>query len=270
MGLPFWKLSATGNDFVVIDHREPKLVAARLPEFTAAVCARHTGVGADGLLLLEDEDDHAMDFRMRYLNADGSVAAMCGNGGRALAWLARQLGLWESDGHFIADDGAHRIFERDNQLGVSLMVQSEARQISLEGGRSGWYIDTGVPHLVLFTDEIAREDVLRVGARYRFDRRFQPEGTNVNFVQFDGSVLKIRTYERGVEDETLSCGTGILASVIIAEHTSSLRIPANIEVGGGPLRVTRQKEDWILWGSVDEVYTGEIILNGKVQEYLAP
>lgn len=269
MGLPFWKVSATGNDFVVIDHREPKLVTARLPEFTAAVCARHTGVGADGLLLLEDAEDGTVDFRMRYLNADGSVAAMCGNGGRALAWLARQLGLWESEGSFIADDGVHRVFERNDQLGVTLMVQSDARQIALDGGRTGWYIDTGVPHLVFFTDELDREDVAGLGARYRFDRRFQPEGTNVNFIQIDGSILRIRTYERGVEDETLSCGTGILASTIIAENTSFLRLPANIEVAGGWLRVTRQKEDWVLWGDVDEVYTGEIILNGKVQEYLA-
>ncbi len=269
MGLPFWKLSATGNDFVVIDHREPKLRAARLPEFTAVVCARRTGVGADGLLLLEDGKADEIAFRMRYFNADGSMAAMCGNGGRALAWLARQLGLWENKGSFLAEDGLHRIFARDDHLGVSLMVQSDPRQISLDGGRTGWFLETGVPHLVLSTENLDREDVAGLGARYRFDRRFQPEGTNVNFIQIDESVLKIRTYERGVEHETLSCGTGILAATVVATQTYALSIPADIQVAGGRLRITRENIDWILWGGVDEVYTGELTLNGNVREYLA-
>jgi len=266
MSLPFWKLSATGNDFVVIDHREPRLQERLLPEFVSRVCARHTGVGADGLLLLES--DEQADFRMRYWNADGSQATMCGNGARALAWLARELRLWDQAGTFMADDGLHRALDREGTLGVSLNVKAEGRQIQLNGTHSGWQINTGVPHLVIFTEQVADEPVVELGRKYRFDPRFQPEGTNVNFVEADEHSLRVRTYERGVENETLACGTGVLAAAAIACDTLQLPFPLTVEVAGGTLRVSRQEHEWILWGPVDRIYTGDLLLNGEIHRYL--
>lgn len=266
MRLPFWKLSATGNDFVVIDHREPRLQERLLPEFVSRVCADHTGVGADGLLLLESAE--RADFRMRYWNTDGSKATMCGNGARALAWLARELHLWEQAGTFVADDGLHRALDREGTLGVSLNVQTEGRQVQLDGDRSGWQINTGVPHLVIFTEQVAAEPVVKLGRKYRFDPRFQPEGTNVNFVEATEQNLRVRTYERGVEDETLACGTGVLAAASIARDTLQMVLPLTVEVAGGTLRVDRQEQEWILWGPVDQVFTGDLLLNDEIHRYL--
>lgn len=267
MTLPFWKLSATGNDFVVIDHRARQLREEMLPEFAARVCALHTGVGADGLLLLEAEEQ--ADFRMRYWNADGSKATMCGNGARALAWLARQLHLWEKQGTFIADDGQHETFEQEDILGVTLNVQPESETIQLESDQVGWHLNTGVPHLVIFSKDVQSEPVVELGRKYRYDERFLPAGTNVNFVEAEGNGIRVRTYERGVENETLACGTGVLAAATIACETQQLALPLTVRVAGGTLTVDKRNETWILWGPVEEIYTGDLHLNGRIQQYLA-
>jgi len=266
MALPFWKLSATGNDFVVVDHREPFLKEETLPEFAAKACDRHFGVGADGLLLLENDLDTT--FRMRYLNADGSHAAMCGNGGRALAWYARSLDLWAGEADFVADDGLHTMFENGDRLGVTLNVNPDIREIQLDNGQTGWFLNTGVPHLVFFSEHLEDENVQNLGSRYRYDEQFQPEGTNVNFIEIDEGVLRIRTYERGVEDETLACSTGMLAAAVVAVERNMLRVPISVRPHGGYIEVTERGGEWILWGTVDRVFSGELILNETVQDYL--
>lgn len=266
MTVPFYKLSATGNDFVVIDHREMFLRETELPEFVRTVCAYHTGVGADGLLLLESHD--SADFRMRYFNGDGSHATMCGNGARAISWFAMKLELWDESATFLADDGIHRAETESDRIGVTLNIEPTHTSVELEDRGKAWSIHTGVPHLVLFSEDVDHEDVNTLGKKYRWDSRFQPEGTNVNFVQVKNGRIQVRTYERGVEHETLACGTGVMASSIISGRVSDLDFPMRVTVAGGDLEVTRLKDEWMLWGEVDVIFNGNLILNNQIDKFL--
>ena len=266
MSVPFYKLSATGNDFVVIDHREKFLRESELPAFVQTVCAYHTGVGADGLLLLENHDE--ADFRMRYFNGDGSHATMCGNGARAISWFARELSVWKESGRFIADDGMHRVESDPGRIGITLNIEPTHTEVELSDREKAWSINTGVPHLVLLSEDLEHEDVNALGRKYRWDSRFQPEGTNVNFVQVKKDRLQVRTYERGVENETLACGTGVMASAIISGEESGLDFPMQITVAGGDLEVTRLEDEWMLWGGVDLVFTGNLVLKNQINKFL--
>lgn len=266
MSVPFYKLSATGNDFVVIDHRENFLRENELPEFVRTVCEYHTGVGADGLLLLENHDE--ADFRMRYFNGDGSHATMCGNGARAISWFARELELWKESATFIADDGMHRAETDSERIGVTLNIEPTNTAVELKDRGKAWSINTGVPHLVLFSEDVEQEKVNALGRKYRWDSRFQPEGTNVNFIQVKNGRIQVRTYERGVEGETLACGTGVMASSIIAGQELDLDFPMEITVAGGDLEVTLIEEEWMLWGEVDLIFTGNLILKNQLDKFL--
>jgi diaminopimelate epimerase len=266
MSVPFYKLSATGNDFVVIDHREKFLQENDLPEFVKRVCAYHTGVGADGLLLLENHQQ--ADFRMRYFNGDGSHATMCGNGARAICWFARELNIWNESVTFLADDGMHRAEADTDRIGVTLNIEPSHTMVELNDRGKGWSINTGVPHLVLFSEDLEHEEVSVLGKKYRWDSQFQPEGTNVNFVQVKNGSVQVRTYERGVEDETLACGTGVMASSIIAGQESNLDFPMQITVAGGDLEVTRHEDEWMLWGEVDLIFTGNLILKNQLDKFI--
>lgn len=266
MTIPFRKVSATGNDFVLIDHRHPVINAERLADFARDVCALHTGVGADGVLLLEN--DHDADYRMIYYNADGSRGEMCGNGARALGWFARKFHLWENSGTFTAGDGEHRIFYQNGRFGVTINANASPRSIDLENGTKGWRLNTGVPHLVIFSNDVGAEDVAGVGRRYRHDERFAPAGTNVDFVERTDFGLRMRTYERGVEEETLACGTGVIASAIVAQAETGLNLPAEIQMPGGKLEVENADESWILWGGVEEIFNGELHLGGRINQYV--
>lgn len=266
MTIPFTKISATGNDFVVIDHRNPFVREAALSEFVRKVCAQHIGVGADGVLLLENSD--AATYRMKYFNADGSRATMCGNGSRALGWFARQFHLWDDHATFIADDGQHIIRWANGQFGVSLNIAANYEQITLPDSETGWTINTGVPHLVIFSNDVEDVDVYGHGRMYRYSEQFVPEGTNVDFVEVRNNTLKIRTYERGVEQETLACGTGATAAAIVAGATRDCTFPLTLKTRGGLLRITRENDQWMLWGTVDEVYRGELVLSGQVSQYM--
>lgn len=265
MSVPFHKISATGNDFVVIDHREQFLDEDQLSHFVREVCRYHTGVGGDGVLLLESEKN--ADFRMVYYNSDGSRAAMCGNGARAISWLARELKLWSDKGQFVADDGEHTVYHKNNRIGVSLNVDTAFRPVNLDDGE-GWFINTGVPHVVLFSDDIRNENVMELGAKYRWDDQFQPEGANVNFVQVIDQRVNVRTFERGVENETLACGTGVMASSIITREIQSHELPHHITVPGGELEVNSENDIFMLWGGVDLVFKGDLILGGKITKYM--
>ncbi len=266
MALPFTKLSATGNDFIVIDHRSTFLRQSAVEEFVKTICAQHTGVGADGMLLLENSD--SATYRMKYYNADGSRATMCGNGSRALGRFARQLHLWEDAATFLADDGEHLIQWNDDQFGVSLNIASDFKEVKLPDLTSGWSIDTGVPHLVIFSKDVDREDVFGKGRLYRYSEQFAPQGTNVDFVEVTETQLQIRTYERGVEKETLACGTGATAAAIVAGATHQRTFPLTLETRGGLLTITREEENWMLWGTVEEVFHGELVFNGQLSQYL--
>jgi len=266
MTIPFTKLSATGNDFVVIDHRNPFLRESALPEFVRQVCVQHIGVGSDGVLLLENSE--TTTYRMKYFNADGSRATMCGNGSRALGWFARHQHLWDESATFIADDGDHLIQWKNNQFGVSLNIPADFEEITLPDAETGYTINTGVPHLVLFSNDVEEEDVYGQGRMYRYSEQFTPQGTNVDFVEVDGNGLQIRTYERGVEQETLACGTGATAAAIVASAIHNCTPPITLQTHGGILTITRENGAWMLWGTVDEIYRGKLVLGGKLAQYL--
>jgi diaminopimelate epimerase len=233
--LSFTKMSGSGNDFVIIDNRRgtfPRAVAA----WAKKLCDRQEGVGADGLLLLEKS--RTADFRMVYFNADGSRASMCGNGARCMAWFAHEIGAAGAASAFETDAGLVRARVQDH---VAEITMGEARDFRPEtllkaAGRvyPVAYVNTGVPHAVVFVPRVETVDVERVGRDLRSHRAFGAPGTNVNFVQrLDNRVLKVRTYERGVEGETLACGTGVIASAIVAAMKGWSQLPVRCLTAGG-------------------------------------
>jgi len=209
------KYSGAGNDFVVLDGRTEDVSAFRTPAQIAALCDRY---GTDGLMILTDDPDY--DFRMEYYNSDGSGGMMCGNGGRCIVAFADALGITPADGRvfrFVAADGAHtgEILSRDGACKtVRLrMIDVETFHPALDG----WFLDTGTRHFVRFVPDVEAVDVDTEGRRLRWDPVFAPVGANANFVSVDADgVLHVRTFEKGVEAETLACGTGITASAIAA------------------------------------------------------
>ena len=211
----FYKYHGAGNDFLIADGRDENidLTAQQI----ASVCDRHTGVGADGVMVLERDPE--LDFRMRYYNSDGSGGMMCGNGGRCIVAFAADLGFTHFS--FNAPDGQH-IAELIPGTEVPAAFSKTQRVVRLKmrdvSGAvpygTDWFLDTGTRHLVHFVDNVAGYDVTGNGRRLRHDPRFAPQGVNVNFVQVNvpGQEITVRTFEKGVEDETLACGTGIVAS----------------------------------------------------------
>jgi diaminopimelate epimerase len=236
MKYPFYKYQGTGNDFVIIDNRTlyfPK----KDTELIALMCDRKFGVGADGLILLENHP--TLDFEMLYYNADGNESSMCGNGGRCIVDFAKQLGVIEGATAFQAIDGLHEA--SFNLEGVSLkMADVDTVNVS----EKYMFLDTGSPHHVQMVSHLDEFDVFKQGKIIRHDI-YGEEGANVNFVeQLSGDVYSVRTYERGVEDETLSCGTGVTAVAIalhkmrlLKENKVSLRTP------GGTLKVKFDVDD---------------------------
>jgi diaminopimelate epimerase len=209
MNLSFSKYHGTGNDFILIDNREGKYSSLTEKQIEL-LCNRRFGIGADGLIFLENVSD--ADFKMIYFNSDGRVSSMCGNGGRCIVAYAKSLSLIKGVTKFIAIDGVHEaIIESSNPIIVKLKMKDVNEVVQMEGGL---FLNTGSPHYVRFVNDVASIDVIEQGRRIRYSHRFGKEGTNVNFVQTLGDKLIVRSYERGVEDETLSCGTGIVASAL--------------------------------------------------------
>lgn len=226
--MKFYKYHGAGNDFLIADGRETRIDLDA--EKIAALCNRHTGFGSDGVMVLEDSED--FDFRMRYYNSDGSGGMMCGNGGRCIVAFAADLGFRHF--RFEAPDGPHEAElisgEAAAFTNVPKIVRLGMKNVSgampyYGDGGCDWFLDTGTRHLVRFVDDIDKLDVVGEGHRLRYDSRFAPVGVNVNFVKVNTPRdIVVRTYEKGVEDETLACGTGITASAMaswIAWKTAS-------------------------------------------------
>jgi len=233
--ISFWKMSGSGNDFVVIDNRR-RTLKGNLSEWARRLCHRQFGVGADGLLLLER--DSRADFRMVYFNADGSRADMCGNGARCMAWFAQKRGVVKGAFRFITDAYPVGAEVHGAVAEVSLADAKDYRAVvsARVGGRSykTVFLNTGVPHAVVFVPNAEKVDLPGLGRALRFHPAFGPKGTNVNFVQKLGpSTIRVRTYERGVEGETLACGTGVTASAIAAVLTGRVKGPVKAVVTGG-------------------------------------
>ena len=231
MKIIFNKYHGTGNDFIMIDNRRSQ-VAGLNTSIIENLCNRHFGIGADGLILIEK--DPAEDFRMRYFNSDGREATMCGNGGRCAVAFAARLSVISKTGTFSAADGVHRA-STDN--GIVTLGMNDTRLPDDKGGYL--FLNTGSPHIVIGTDDCEEIDVDARGREVRWSSLFAPEGVNVNFArQVKEGTIKVRTYERGVEAETLSCGTGVTAAAIASCYGKGPgSYSVDIITRGGNLRV---------------------------------
>lgn len=241
MEIPFFKFHGALNDFVVLDGRSQQ-VPKPSTELVQRLCDRRGGVGADGVIVLQAE---AETLRMVYFNSDGKEGSMCGNGGRCFAAFARMLGLAGERVDFEAYDGPHRadVLESNNN---QYTVQLEMADVNgVEQLNDCMVLDTGSPHYITFVDDVDAVDVFNEGKSIRYSERFAKDGINVNFVQPTSGALHIRTYERGVEAETMACGTGSVAAAIAA-YESGLAPSSNniiIQTCGGQLQVAFEKKD---------------------------
>ncbi len=256
MKLDFYKYHGTGNDFILLDNRENNISLTK--GHISQLCHRRFGIGADGLMLLEHTDGY--DFRMVYYNSDGGESTMCGNGGRCIVAFAKKLGIVQDSAHFIATDGPHTA-TIDEQGIVSLHMKNVS-SINTQDGN--YILDTGSPHFVQFVNDVANTDVFHEGRRIRQLPMFGNGGTNVNFVQRIGNELVVRTYERGVEDETYSCGTGVTAAAIASVGFETGNYHINIKTPGGDLSVLFNKtqaataEEVVLKGPAAYVFRGTV------------
>jgi len=255
----FYKYHGTGNDFILLDNRDdlfPKDAA-----LVRSLCTRHFGIGADGLILLENDDE--TDFYMRYFNSDGRESTMCGNGGRCLVLFAKHIGvISKEETVFRAKDGLHyaKILDKTN---VALKMNF-SDDLELHG--QAYILDTGSPHYVRFMYNVDQMNMFKEGRMVRNSARFKKEGINVNFVEEMEDGLKMRTYERGVEAETLSCGTGVTAAAISWYHKERKQGNklVNVQAPGGKLKVQLEANEdgelehvWLI-GPAREVFIGEI------------
>ncbi|GAB3234228.1 diaminopimelate epimerase [Hymenobacter seoulensis] len=235
MMLSFFKYQGTGNDFVMVDDRAMQFDENN-HQLVRFLCDRRRGIGADGLILLRPHGQY--DFEMVYFNADGYLGSMCGNGGRCTVAFAKQLGVIEDTTHFLAADGPHE-GRVDADGTVHLRMQDVIGQQEVD--EYGIFLDTGSPHLVRFQppSTLAELNVFTEGRSIRYNERFREKGTNINFVEapaVPGQPWQVRTYERGVEDETLSCGTGVTAVALAASRRGATS-PVHLRTPGGDLHV---------------------------------
>ena len=259
MAIEFFKYHGAGNDFIMVDSRDldDTLFTEKV---VSGLCDRHMGIGADGLILLMN--DAKVDFRMKYFNPDGREGTMCGNGGRCITSFARQLGIIKEKAIFTGIDGLHEShINKDGLVNLKMIDVNDIKVLS-----DGYLIDTGSPHFVTFRNDLHSIDVYKEGKEIRHQDRFGTGGTNVNFVHLiSDNELKMRTFERGVENETLACGTGSVASAISAYLKKNTdKISYLIHARGGDLSVKFKpsglnsfKDVW-LEGPAEYVFRGEI------------
>lgn len=258
MQIPFFKYQGTGNDFVLIDQRQHTYLTRENTERIRILCDRKFGIGADGLILLQNIEGY--DFEMVYFNADGRESSMCGNGGRCVSAFAKMLGIFESDCRFWAIDGEH-----EAKVHPDGWVELKMGNVSnIEVGEDHFVLNTGSPHYVIFVEDISDLNIVELGKTIRYNDRFRAEGINVNFVEKIKDGISVATYERGVEDETLSCGTGVTAAAI--SHFLKNKKDENevaVETKGGNLKVRFEKsasgfQNIWLCGPTAKVFSGKV------------
>lgn len=261
MKIKFSKYQGAGNDFIMVDHRgsSPQNVDQGI---VAQLCDRRFGIGGDGLMFLIDHPDY--DFEMVYYNADGNIGSMCGNGGRCIVAFAKHLGIIDSETNFLAVDGPH--YAKISADGTWVELQMiDVNEVSKDG--EAFVLNTGSPHYVTAATKLATLDVYEEGKAIRNNDTYKEKGINVNFVEDKGSHLFVRTFERGVEDETYACGTGVTAvamAIAKAQHKiGSIETP--IEVLGGKLKVTfdfdgNEFTNVFLCGPAAAVFNGEMVV----------
>jgi diaminopimelate epimerase len=237
--IEFFKMNGSGNDFIVIDNREKIVenIGFKTEEFVKRICKRGLSIGADGVILIENTDEPDCDFAWRFYNSDGSQASMCGNGSRCAVRFAYLKGII-NDTKTVFLTGAGKIYGEIvgiNTVKVQLTKPTDYKTINLDN-QTMYFINTGVPHLVIFVDDLESVDVAGLGAKYRYHEAFAPAGTNVNFVNIlDNNTIAIRTYERGVEAETLACGTGATASGLISGLIKNIQTPVEVQTRSGKI-----------------------------------
>ncbi|HET9057625.1 MAG TPA: diaminopimelate epimerase [Chitinophagaceae bacterium] len=258
MNIVFYKYQGTGNDFIILDNREGKYNSLT-KEQIARLCHRRFGIGADGLMLLQLKKGY--DFEMIYYNADGGESSMCGNGGRCLVSFANKLGIIKTKAHFIAIDGEH-----EAELLTGGSVKLKMQDVSaIERGKDYTLLNTGSPHCVVFKPGIKELDVYTEGKKIRYSNRFAEKGVNVNFVESEPGNLFVRTYERGVENETLSCGTGVTAAAIAASKDDiKIECLTNVSTPGGNLNVQFDKLDDYTFRNVYLIGPANLVFEGTI------
>lgn len=260
MDLDFYKYQGTGNDFVMMDDRLENFPLTDLA-LIKQICDRKFGIGADGLILIRNKS--GFDFEMIYYNADGTQS-MCGNGARCAVAFSKFLGLLDIKTKFLAIDGPHTAKATDNYVELGMSPVSDLSSIGQD-----YYVNTGSPHYIRFVKDIQNYPVVEEGAKIRYSDPFKPNGTNVNFVdKISENEIFVRTYERGVENETLSCGTGVTACALVFGYRNGLN-EVNIQTLGGRLSVkfTQQEggsfQNITLSGPAKQVFEGKISIATK-------
>ncbi len=263
MQISFYKYQGTGNDFILIDQREQQFLNRSDTQRVNRLCDRRFGIGADGLILLQNREGY--DFEMIYFNADGQESSMCGNGGRCIVAFAQYLGIIKDQAHFLAIDGPHEALVKADHWVDLKMINVDQVQIS----EDHYELDTGSPHYVTFVEDVDDIRVVENGQAIRYSEAYRAEGINVNFVEKMESGISVLTYERGVEGETLSCGTGVTAAAIAyyLDAPSANRQNVAIQTKGGALSVRFQSNsqngfsDIWLGGPALQVFQGTILLD---------
>lgn len=266
MKITFSKYHGTGNDFIMIDNSDMAFNSfSENSDLISKLCHRRYGIGADGLILLNSSD--VADFEMKYYNSDGNPGTMCGNGGRCSVAFANDLNKINGKTIFISSDGSHTA-EIISKEGITTTVKLQMQDVQKIKKENNYFvIDTGSPHYVVFTENVDKLDVYTEGRKIRYSKEFSKNGINVNFAEIFNDYIFVRTYERGVEDETLSCGTGATAVAVVVSRMDMMNgNPCSILTPGGKLYVHLKKsgedhfKDIWLEGPAVLTYKGEIIL----------
>lgn len=261
MKFEFYKYHGTGNDFILLDNRQ-KIYDNITPRQVNFLCHRRFGIGADGLMMLNDKAN--FDFEMIYFNSDGNTSSMCGNGGRCIVKFAHMLGTKKTKYKFYAIDGVH-----EAEIDLNGDVRLKMKDVEdVEYSYTHYVLNTGSPHYVKSVPDVSQVDVVGEGSEIRNSKEFAKEGVNVNFVEtINSDTIYVRTYERGVEDETYSCGTGVTAAALISAHNDKGFNRVEVETKGGKLSVEFEKisekefENIWLCGPAQMVFKGEATVN---------
>ncbi len=267
--IPFMKLSGAGNDFVIINNLNNIVDSAdtQFKNFVSKVCQRRMSVGADGVLLVEDSDD--VDFRMRYFNADGGEVETCGNGARCISKFAFLHGIVSEKMRFLTNAGIYEAEVVGDNVKVGMSDPTDIRinvPLKLDDGKhTVGFANTGVPHVVFFVEDLKDTDVFDMGQQTRYHNDFKPEGTNANFIHIHSEeLLEIRTYERGVENETLACGTGSIASAIVSASLGKVQSPVSVKTASGVILIIHfdlmndEPKNVYLEGDARVIFAGEL------------
>ena len=261
MKINFQKYQGTGNDFIILDNRKKEYLSLTASHIRH-MCDRRFGVGGDGLMMLNEKQGY--DFEMKYYNADGRESSMCGNGGRCLVKFAYELDIHKGIYHFMAADGVHEA-EIDTDGTVSIRMLDVKHVSKFHGD---YILNTGSPHYIKMVSDVMNTDVFKKGRDIRYSKEFEQEGINVNFVEQlpDEDKILVRTYERGVEDETWSCGTGVTAAALICYHNENGFNDVEVKTLGGTLTVEFDRADdnhynniW-LSGPAEKIFEGTMEL----------